>query len=222
MTTSIEVSENTFNYAVREFEANKAKLYRPDGKPIYGPKEHAERLTALLERPRAALGAIEAEHPTVIAENEKVQLSQHLDPILSLNDGEITRANALRGFVADSVTETPLPELAQMLKAVLVLGGKPERALYARAAKKKVDALIAAHRTDRSIDITGSSFVLEEVGKLLQSLADPKTAEAIKAAGDQIEKAHAILHNAKVTLRRLDGREAQAQEQSRALYQANF
>jgi hypothetical protein len=108
------VNGHTFDVTVREYEANKAKLYRSDGSPVYGDKEFQERLAGLLERPKLAMSMLETEVNKTIAEAERDLQLADLDPVLQLSDAELQRAAALKPFVEDAVSEADLRTPAMM------------------------------------------------------------------------------------------------------------
>ena len=217
------VNLSTFNHAVREFETNRAKLYRSDGSPVYGDKELQERLTALLERPRMALGMLEKEVTQTIEESERDQLTADLDPVLSLSDSELSRAAALRGFVEDAVGESDLPTLAKTLAAVLVHGGKAEQVLYLRAGNKRIEAFKDDRRGSGDwTDTDGISDCVEQLGKLRASLTDAKQPAKLDASRQRVREAHEALMNAKAQMRELDGSSATHRAQVGAMYQAAF
>ena len=56
--------------AAESFEAGKARLYRPDGQPVYGPEEHQQRIDALLAQFDAVGSAVAEEAEAAIATAE--------------------------------------------------------------------------------------------------------------------------------------------------------
>lgn len=215
---------SVFDHALKEFEANKAKLYRGgDGvTQIFSDQEHQERVNQLLERPKIALAALEKESAAAIAEAERDLLTEHLDPILSLSDSEAARAAALQGFVEDGVEAASLPELAQTLKAILVHGTKTGRVLYVRAAHKKLEQFKAEHRGGRWEDAAGISDCAEALAALKASLVDPKQGEKLSTARARIQEAYAAFQGAKVRMGQLDGSHAQHQGRVDSMYQSRF
>lgn len=215
------VHSSVFDHALREFQTNKAKLYRSDGSPVYGDKELGERVSQLLERPKIALNALEKESAAAIAEAERDLQLADLDPVLQLSDAELNRAAALRGFVADAVSEADLPTLAKMLQAVEAHGGKAERTVYLRAATAKVEAFRAERRDGGNwSDAAGIGDCTEAITRLRDSLADPKRSEKLSSARSRIQEARTALQDAKVKMGQLDGSTAKAQERVNGMYQS--
>lgn len=218
------VNGHTFDVTVREYEANKAKLYRSDGSQIYADQEHQERLAGLLERPKLAMSMLETEVNKTVAESERDLLTEHLDPILQLSDAEAQRAAALRGFVEDAVSEADLLTLAKTLTAILAHGGKSERALYLRAGNRRLEAFRAEHRGQPGqwTDAAGISDCTEALASLRASLADPKQGEKLSSARTRIQEAYTALQQAKTRMRELDGSSAQHRERVNSMYQSSF
>ncbi len=217
------VHASVFDHALREFQTNKSKLFRSDGSPVYGDKELQERVNALLERPKIALGALEREVSETIAAAERDLQLADLDPVLQLSDAELHRAAALRGFVADAVGEADLPTLAKTLTAILAHGGKAERTVYLRAASAKLEAFRAEHRADGNwSDAEGIGDCSEAITRLRDSLADPKRSEKLDSARGRIQEAYTALQSAKVRMGQLDGSHAAHQERVDRTYQSIF
>jgi hypothetical protein len=201
--------------AAERFEAARAKLYRSDGQPIYGPEEHRQRLDALLGEFDAVGAAVTGAAEEAIAEAEgKLAILEGGDPLDGLKPDELDRANRLAAFIREDAEALPHGELAKRLRAVLAAGDRPKALLWARYLDKRLEAERGRPGTS-SPDVVA---VFEAARELRASVADPKAAEAREEAGRRKGAAQVLRWRVTAARSRLDGSEAAALEDMRRRY----
>lgn len=224
MLTKIDLTSEkfTFDTAVKRFEAEKAALYRPDGEPKFGPKEHAEKLAALLEPVTRWHNHVKEKCAAAEAEARMAANLEHSDPITTLSDNELQRAFFLKPFVESAVASLPLSDLAKRLSAVVATGDKATIACYQQAAAQRTAAQREAYRGGNHGALEGLTAIAEHVDALSAKLANPKHAEAMTDAIELRKAAAEISFETNQRLRELNGEQEAADVRRKAEYQAMF
>lgn len=212
----------TFDTAVKRFEAEKAALYRPDGEPKFGPKEHAEKMAALLEPVTRWHNHVKEKCAAAEAEARMAASLEHSDPITTLSDNELQRAYFLRPFVQDAVNSLPLSDLAKRLGAVVATGDKATIACYQQAAAQRTAAQREAYRAGDHGALEGLTAIAEHVDALSAKLENPKHAEAMTDAIELRKAAIEVSMTVNQTLRGLNGEQETADARRLAEYQSRF
>jgi hypothetical protein len=201
-------------HSVETFESGKAKLHRPDGTPVYGEAEHAERVAGLLgsfdseaaELTETAREAIEA------AERDLARLAG-ADPLDTLNADELARATALRAFVAEDAETLPAERVAERARAALVRKDRPMALLWLRGIARRLEAGRGRPGGD-----PGTMALLSVMRELEALFDDPKGAEKRATTRQRIESAKVLMGRVRQARSRVDGSEAAAREQMRQRY----
>jgi hypothetical protein len=187
-TYALRTAKSGVDKAAEQFEQEKARLYRQDGTPKYSPKEHQERLAALLEPVNKAAEKAKQTAQAVHQRCDQEATVQNTDPLLRLTkpeeQAEVTYKQVL---IEDDVQKTPLTALAQRLEAIAIHGTKVEQLLYARYARRRVEeARRQAANSNRSPEGIGLAF--RAVEALEQKNADPALQAQLIIGG--VEKAN--------------------------------
>jgi hypothetical protein len=126
------VSREQIDRMAEAKEHEEAKLYREDGTKLYSEDEHAERMSDIGRRFRAAMDAIDEEvEAQVAAAEETLLVAENADPTDGLSTEELASANVRRPFVSDEVFTLTLEKLVDRCRAVLAQGDRPAMFLHA-------------------------------------------------------------------------------------------
>jgi hypothetical protein len=218
----LKTEKFTFDTVVKRFEAEKAALYRPDGAPKYGDKEHSEKVAALLEPVIRWHDKVIEKCAAAETEAKAAKALEHTDNFTSLSDSELSRAYHLRPFVQDAVNNMTLAELAGRLSAIVSTGDKAAVATYYQAAAQRRQSLSDASRSGAQVDLLGIGAVSEHLDALAGKLADPKHAQALANAIELRKAAAEIGHETNQRLRELNGEHEAAIARQTAEYRAFF
>lgn len=132
-TARIEAAQRQLEHSVRAREEAQRDLLASDGKtPIYQPDEHTRRMTAIDEafKDRVAVAAGVADG--VLATVEAQRLSEHADPLASLDLAQLSLAGEYRPFVAEDCASMPLPALVGRLEWAAASRDRGLRYCYGR------------------------------------------------------------------------------------------
>ena len=210
---SLANSRRLIEEAQAKFQAEKARLFRPDGAPKYAPAELQERLATLLVPLRQAVAAAQETVKATLGAAEKATIIADLDPVLHLSTEDLQRANALRPFIEDTVGTLPFPQLAQTLASVAAHGGPAERAVYQRYAQQRFESTREARQAGHNLDTAGITAVYDLTQQLRDSLIPESTIATVKSAQQRMSEAAELGDYARFTLAEADGSQAQAQVQ---------
>lgn len=144
-TARIEAAQRQLEHSVRAREEAQRDLLASDGKtPIHQPAEHARRMTAIQEafKDRVAVAAGVADG--VLATVEAHRLSEHADPVASLDLAQLSLAGEYRPFVAEDCASMPLPQLVGRLEWAASSRDKGLRYCYGRYGAQRFQALVNA------------------------------------------------------------------------------
>lgn len=191
----------TIDRAAEHFEAEEAKLYRPDGSKRFGEAEHAEREDALRKELSASLDSIEASIDQQIAGAEEALVRvEHADPADSLTPEELQRAGAAGWIVREDAEALPLEELTGRCRAALASGDRVSMFLLSRYAGRRIGAvkLPDPYDRDESGKSAGSSpggaaaEELREVVAEMQRALRPDHERRLSQARAAVEEAREI------------------------------
>lgn len=139
MTTEINRLRTEAERIAADFDRRKATLYRPDGAPVYGPEELAERLEKIQQERTQQLQPIEREARRIAeTARQKAQAAGGADPANSLTADELSRANSLRGFTNDFCQSAGLGEVVDRLRAVTLEGDRASLYAHLAASEKRL------------------------------------------------------------------------------------
>jgi len=142
-TARIEAAQRQLEHSVRAREEAQRDLLASDGKtPIHQPAEHARRMTAIQDafKDRVAVAAGVADG--VLASIEAARLSEHADPLASLDLAQLSLAGEYRPFVAEDCANMPVPALIGRLQWAAASKDKGLRYTYARYGLARFQALL--------------------------------------------------------------------------------
>lgn len=181
------------------------RLYRPDGQPLYGDAEMAERRAGIAEAYRPAL----EEHKTEIARYMALGRQQETTPhdlSVALSDQELARASAMAQFVREDLAEMEIDQLRPYLERVIESGDKIERWLVCRYAGKAIED---AQRNGEP-PLGPRVRALRDAAQRLADVLDPKRGETIRDAQAAQTEGVAALRTINRALDELDGRAARS------------
>jgi hypothetical protein len=211
-TYALRMAKTEVDKAAEQFEQEKARLYRQDGTPKYAPKEHQERLAALLEPVNQATEKAKRTAEAVRERCDQEATVQNADPLLRLtNPEEQAEVTYKQGLIEDDVQKTPLLTLAQRLEAIALHGSKVEQLLYARYARRRVeDERRKAANTRQTPEGLGAAF--RAAAALEQKNVDPKLQAQLKRVEERRKLATDVHIHANGRLAAVNGREQQMRQ----------
>lgn len=129
----IEKLQGELNVIAHQTEAEKAKLYRGDGRPVFAEDTHKERLAAIAEQQAGKLAALLAKTDSAAVDlaDERTQLAG-ANPLDNLTDSELQRANLLAKFVQEDIATLPITQLAARFEALAMGNDKATLFLMGR------------------------------------------------------------------------------------------
>jgi hypothetical protein len=160
-------------------------------------------------------------------EAQTALLAVQRDPIERLDSIELTRANGLASFVREDYETLPLDTLVDRARAALAAGRKPEMALAARYAGRRVEAERQRHPASRigetGVDAGGQHpeqgalrALADTVAALVAALTPADLAKKAAAAEQAQRNVRALRLLAGKTRAQLDGSAARAEADLRA------
>lgn len=183
---ALVLARQSVDRAVSTHNAAAAKLYHPDGQPVYTDTD--ARKQRLLEPVQKAADDASKIAEEVRLDAHKKRLSAYADPIAALNVIDLERAFYRRQFVADDCASMPLADLAQRVEAVAVSGDTVGRTLYAVYARRRWDAELAAQRKAGTNAPNPPMVALGAVVASLEAATQPDR-KALDAEAAAMEKA---------------------------------
>ena len=205
--------EDLATRAAEKVAAERAKLVRSDGSPMYMPEEHAERERAILADAGAAYDAETARHLAMAddarekAEAELVKLDG--DPFDRLTADEQARASARRTFVKEDVETLPADELVRLARAALVAKDRAGCYLFLR---------YLARRPRATGDAAGLATVVRDLGEVFGA---GERGEKRRGLERKIEASKSLKGRVDLARRRVDGRHERMEAGLRRQF-ANF
>lgn len=164
-----------------------AKLYTPDGKPIYTDTD--ARKQKLLESVRKAVDDARKTADEHRVEAQRKRLTAYADPVAALNVLDLEKAFYRRAFVADDAASMPLPDLARRVEATATnKADSVGAALYAVYARRRYESEVDARRKAGSNAVSQDMAALGQAVMSLEAATQPDK-KAIDAEAAEMEKA---------------------------------
>lgn len=219
-----EIHRAAIDRAKTRFETERGKLYRPDGAPVYGPDEHAERMTSLFadfdrvadETRQGAQQRMEA------AKQERQTLGA--DPFYRLTTEQLQRAAALAPFIQQDCERLRFDELAERLTAAVVSDDPVARQLYLRYSRQRRETAVTPQRDGSARTPNGADY--QAFGEALRQLEDATKDPTIETKRAEIEQRiqtdQALIIHANRARAELDGTMERAREHARELARGVF
>jgi hypothetical protein len=161
-------------------DAARSQLYRGDGSPVFGEREHKERERAIEREYEAALDKIDAEVAAKAAEaQEALLVAETPDASTTLSTGEIERAAALRQFLAEETRGMSNTALAHRSRAAIAAGDRPTMFLLHH---------LATQRSNENPD-SDLGFELRDVAHQLRTSLDPEAEARLEVAKQAVQEA---------------------------------
>lgn len=191
----------TIDRAAEHFEAEEAKLYRPDGSKRFGEAEHEERQEELRRAFHGVLHNVEADVNRRIASAEESLIKiEGSDPAESLTPEELQRAGATSWIIREDAEALPIPDLIGRCRATLASGDRVSMFLLSRYAGRRIGAvkLPDPYDRDESGESAGSSpggaaaEELREVVAEMERKLRPDHERRLSEARSAVEEAREI------------------------------
>jgi len=143
--TAIDAGKRLLTLAQDDFEKSARALLASDGKtPIFAQPEHDARMAALRETMAARLASVDEKADGVLASIEAARLSEHADPLASLDLAQLSLAGQYRPFVREDCVALPVPQLTARLEWAAASKDAGLRFCYARYGAQRFQALVNA------------------------------------------------------------------------------
>ena len=202
---NLDRTRQAVDLAAAEYEREAARLYHPNGQPVYTDTE--ARKKKLLEPLRKAVEAARltaAEHRSAA---QQKRLSVYADPTAILSGADLELAFYRRAFVADDAAALPLPALAQRCKAVAIAGDRVGALLYAVYGRRRYDSELAALRKAGTMDAIPTRDMVALAGAVapLEALTQPDKEAITQEAATMEREAGELLTHAGLKLAAVDG-----------------
>lgn len=202
---NLDRTRQAVDLAAAEYEREAARLYHPNGQPVYTDTD--ARKQKLLEPLRKAVDAAKltaAEHRSAA---QRKRLSVYADPTAVLSGADLELAFYRRAFVADDAAALPLPALAQRCEAVAIAGDKVGALLYAVYARRRYDSELAALRKAGTMDAIPTRDMVALAGAVapLEALTQPDKKAIAQEAATMEREAGELLTHAGLKLAAVDG-----------------
>jgi len=148
MTSILGEAETTYgrgtteiDRAIEKFATEKAKLFRGDGTAIYQDAVYDEKLAAITAELHATADRVGGQAEAQIVAVNRLQESEHTDPIGNLTLAEQQQASARATFVREDALLLSLPDLTRRLTGVSAAGKeKVDCYLWSRYARQRIVA----------------------------------------------------------------------------------
>lgn len=187
--------------AVRTFEREKTRLYRPDGSPQYSEPAMQERLEALQATLDDEVNVVDK---LVAEERDRIKQEETIldrDPLYGLEADQLSRVAGLSGFIEADIASQDADSLLSAIDAAVAAGDKASLALYQRHAARWIAQNRDASVTGQLNETQANRFRLLDTvrRKAGEALVDAKAErrrerlqaerEALKPITDAIRKA---------------------------------
>lgn len=209
-------NETTIGETARDIQSRResaeSALYNSDGRQIYSDAEHAERLQQLKEE-RDQRAAELTEQADKLVEKRQAELAalEDADPIVSLSESELSKANGLRAFIREDAEESSLQDLARRAKAASLSGDGVTALLYSRYVSRRHARDLQAMREANDTGIQSGVDVeaLNSVKGVADELAEQTAPRGVAKARLNLQKAQMAQRSANSS--RLTDRERREQ-----------
>lgn len=200
-TARIDAAQRQLEHSVRAREEAQRDLLASDGKtPIHQPAEHARRMTAIQEafKDRVAVAAGVADG--VLATVEAARLSEHADPLASLDLAQLSLAGQYAPFVREDCAALPVPRLTARLEWAAASKDAGLRFCYARYGAQRFQALVNADPQPAGLPELRAA--LEKLGAIGAARGLTPEMEALRFAAEALKRksAYAVSGNGRPAL----------------------
>ena len=176
--------------AQNDFDNGVRGLLASDGRtPIHGPDEHERRLAALRETLAGKVATVDSQADAVIASIEAARLSEHADPLASLDLATLELAGTHRVFVKEDCETLPIPQLIGRLEWAGKYPGAYLRVLYARYGLARFQSLLDAQPQPDGLPAMRDA--LESLGAIGAARGLTPDAERVRFAAAGLKRATA-------------------------------
>lgn len=200
-TARIDAAQRQLEHSVRAYQEAQRDLLASDGRtPIYQPDEHTRRMTAIQEafKDRVAVAAGVADG--VLATVEVQRLSEHADPMASLDLAQLSLAGQYAPFVREDCETLSMPALIGRLSWAASSRDKGLRAVYSRYGaarwRKELDA------QPQPAGLPELRTALEKLGAIGAARGLTPEMEALRFAAEALKRksAYAVSGNGRPAL----------------------
>ncbi len=200
-TARIEAAQRQLEHSVRAREEAQRDLLASDGKtPIHQPAEHARRMTAIQEafKDRVAVAAGVADG--VLATVEVQRLSEHADPMASLDLAQLGLANQYASFVKEDCASMPVAQLIGRLQWAAASRDRGLRYCYGRYGAQRFQALL--NTQPQPAGLPELRAALEKLGAIGAARGLTPELEQLRFAADALKRqsAYALSGNGRPAL----------------------
>jgi hypothetical protein len=223
--TTTEGLRTRMDTAAERAEAEKAKLYRPDGSKVYGEEEHAERVAGIAEEVARVAEEVRAGADRIIEEKRAdLDAIVYADPTEDLTPQELERANARARFVRGDCETLEPDGLARRIRGVSASGVKATVWLYSRYAGADLAMNYPAYsrshggRKSHPTCKRGSSHDLRRIVRLGGSSAESRPADDRRCGSSGLVRTSGVETAAVFVLRVLLPREGASCQGRRAVH----
>jgi hypothetical protein len=217
MTRTTDSLRTRMDAAAERAEAEKAKLYRPDGSTVYAQEEHAERVAEIAEGVARVTEEVRADADRIVEEKRAdLDAIVYADPTEALTPEELEEANARARFVREDCEAMAPGELARRIRGVSAGGDKATAWLYARYAGARHERELAADRHRAAEDLAALGELRDAVPALEERLRDPAKERRRQSAEKELAAAERLKFHALRRRSEADGTDELAREAQRA------
>jgi len=209
--------EDLATRAAEKVAAERARLVRSDGSPVYAIQEHQEREAAILADAGAAYDAEAARHLTMAdAERGKAEAAlatlDGADGWEALTDAERHAATTRQPFLREDVEGGRPEQIVRQARAALAAGDRAAAYVLARYVRRRVEG----GDTGRNGELAGALRDLDAV------FGDPaERSEKRRELARRIEGSKSLRGRVDMARRRVDGRDERMEAGLRRQF-ANF
>jgi hypothetical protein len=171
----IESARSKIESASKNFETNRAQLFRSDGTPKYAEKEHKERLAVILQPLQESVGKARDLTAQAIQEANRIENAAPPNVMAHLSTEDLQRAVLLDHFVAVEVAGMSLEHLSQRLHEAQVGQDRAAQAVYLLHGQKRAAAL----RGDHNVQTRPVREMMKQIDQSLSALTVAITKKSI-------------------------------------------
>ena len=200
-TARIDAAKRQLENSVRAREEARRDLLASDGAtPIFGPDEHARRMATIQEAFAARAAVAAGVAGDVLAGVEAARLSEHADPLASLDLAQLNLAGAYRPFVSEDCANMAIPQLIGRLEWAAASKDKGLRYCYGRYGAQRFQALL--NTQPQPAGLPELRAALEKLGAIGAARGLTPEMENLRFAADALRRqsAYVVSGNGRPTL----------------------
>lgn len=200
-TARIDAAKRQLEFSARAREEARRDLLASDGKtPIHQPDEHARRSQAIDDAFAARVAVAAGVAGDVLASVEAARLSEHADPLASLDLAQLNLAGSYRPFVAEDCETLPMPALVGRLEWAAASKDKGLRFCYGRYGAQRFQALL--NTQPQPAGLPELRTALEKLGAIGPARGLTPEVETLRFAADALRRqsAYVVSGNGRPTL----------------------